>query len=779
MPIIPGLSKVRDFINPARRTNNNQQPPFDKTLTLEQKLQAIFLATRNEDRNGRIRHARNWYRSALYYQGFQNIVWNDVSQSFDLYEPYAGEDWYIENQYRKDIWTNISVLNRNDLEPTTRPQKNIPDDIAASEAASSSLEVVWEEIGYKQAKTWKNLYLAIFGNAFAYSDYAVDRKFGTILEPQFKYGDIAIPGAAVCPQCLLTASDTTDTCPTCPPNPATGQGVPMEKLQPQNVTTKMADGFNERPKGQLFTIMCSPLEIYARSKVRDSVPYLPYLHWVRRVDQDIVQTLFPKEKIQGGGFTDEDLSQFYIDVLSNLTGGSLDALTDARSSRYYNEVEYAMSWIRPDLFRGDRELEKEFPDGAKFDLVQGNVIPDTARNESMDDHWAHFRYIINPHSLWGDGCVDAIPVQDQINETNALITRHIRYSVVPKTLYDPTVIDIEDVSNNPEESWIRGNPTLDNPLANAVKPLPPSSLSGDVAQWMNHIMQAHQQMTGAFDAVSGESIGANAPYSAYVFMNERAQGRFLPTFDMNSIPTINWTRQLLKLAVSNWIDPRERKFIDHTGKWAFQKLLGSDIGQGDFDVIITNQETRPKTRAEKVQGLEAAIQNGVDVLSSPKMLIYAYDLWGIPLDSSNVAENIQKAWRNLDKLKQGQPQVVPIPLLDDLPAHIATFKEFLNTNEADTLHDEQPQIWQNIYQYLLTCTQMMGMQQQFENHMQAGTQVLPAAGSGGAPQQQGPPPPKPPGQANAPVNRPEMAQAPVGRGNQVPLPPLPAGARQT
>lgn len=772
MPIIQGLSKARDFISPGRRTNDNRQPPFDKTLTLPQKLQAIFLATRNEDRNGRIRHARNWYRSALYYQGFQNIVWNDVSQSFDLYEPYAGEDWYIENQYRKDIWTNVSVLNRNDLEPTTRPQSNRSDDIAAAKAASDALEVIWEEVGFKQAKTWKNLYLTIFGNAFAYSDYAVDRKYGTILEPKFEYGDITIPGAAVCPQCLLTASDTTDSCPNCPGN------VPMEKLQPQSVTTKMAAGFNERPKGQLFTIMCSPLEIYARSKVRDSVPFLPYVHWIRRVDQDIVQTLFPKMKIVGGGFTDEDLSQFYIDVLSNLTGGSLDALTDARSSRYYNEVEYAMAWLRPELFRGDRELEHKFPKGCRFDLVQGNVIEDSIQEDSIDDHWAHFRYIINPHSLWGDGCVDAIPTQDQINETNALVTRHIRYSVVPKTLYDPTGIPIEEVSNNPEESWIRCNPTLDMPITNMVHQLAPSQLSTDVAQWLQHLGSAHQQMSGAFDAMTGESVGANAPYSAYVFMNERAQGRFLPTFDINTLPTINMTRQLLTLATNNWLDERNRKFMDNSGRWAFQKLMGSDIGQGNYDVIITNQETRPKTRAEKVQGLEAAIQNGVDVMSSPTMLVYAYDLWGLPLDASTVSRNVEKSWRNLDKIKNGDFTVTLDPLVNDIPTHIAVFKEFLNSDDAEVLMQEQPQVYQAIHLYLATATQMLGMQQQFANHMAAATQVLPQA-SGGGGQPQGPPPEKPPGPTNPPAGpKTEFAQSNVPPSQRQPMPTLPAGARQ-
>lgn len=743
-------------------------------LTLEQKLSTLFREYRTEDTNGRLLLNRAWFRSALYFQGKQQVSWNNDTNSLEWYEPVQGEDWYTENQYRQAVETNVAALCKAEIAPSAAPDSDRPDDVAAARAADSAIDVIHDDTDHDSNVMLKNKYLCLFGNAFRYQVFVRDgQAYGTTIIPKYKFEDQTIPGMSICPQCQTTA-DT---------NPAAGGiqqcancgGNMMEMSPAQSIPSKVEDGHEVIENGRNQEIVTGPLEMYMRSKVLHGLKYQPYLFWVRRIAADIVVDARPNVDISGGASTasNQDLGQYYLDVLSTLAGGSYEGTYRSAGTRNYREVEYAMCWIRPEAMKGDAELKKKYPHGVQFETCNGKFIEGTDAPVSMDDCWTHYQYIVLPYSAWGDGMVDALPVQDQINETNSLQTRYLRNCTVGKVIYDANVVTPEWLSNNPNEAWIQGNTQLGQSLAQAVHQINPISLSQDVPMWKQGLTGAMQDMTWAFNAQMGKSNGANTPYSADVFQAEQAMGRFLPMFKYNRASNIQAVRQQLALFRDNMTEERKRRFKDNTGRWSFEKFMGSDLAQGSFDIVIQDAETAPQSKAERAKGLEMFAQLAPLMPAlSQKQRVYVLDLIGMPPDANPDTLMSEKAYRDIDSIVTKGEDVTPNGFILDIPIYVKTIKEFLAGEEGDTLASQNPEAFSKVAGLMMTAMMMGQQMQMMPSHGAAGP---------GAPQAGGPPGGSQPGQGAAPPSKPpqlEQAQSPVPDAQKQTMPPLPAGARQ-
>lgn len=780
--ITSAINKIRGSKSSKGTTAKSMQDSMNKgfaNLDLDQKLSKLYQEYRTEDINGRMLLNRSWFRTALYYQGKQQVSWNAQTQSLEYFDSQQGEDWYTENQFRKDVITNVAALCRSEVKPSVAPDSDRPDDVAAARAGESALDVVNDDIDFERGMMLKNLNLCLFGNAFKYQAFVRDKANGTTIIPKYKFEDQTIPGSSVCPACQTTAETNpavggTQECPKC--------STPMEELAPaQTIPAKVDDGHDVVENGRNIEIVTGPLEMYMRSKVLHGLKYQPYLFWVRRVAADIVAYARPGADVGSGpGIgADQDLSAYYVDVLSTLAGGSYEGVYRSSGTRYYKEVEYAMCWIRPEAFHGDADLKKKYPNGVQFETCNGKFIEGTDAAVSMDDCWTHYTYIVNPYSAWGDGMVDALPVQDQINETNSLLTRYLRNCTVGKMLFDQNNISPEFLSNNPNESWIPTNTQMGQSIGQSVYAINPVPLSQDVPQWKQGLAGAMQDMSGAYNALAGKSNGANTPYSADVFQNEQAMGRFLPTFKYNRASTIQCVRQQLQLFRDNQTEERTRKFKDNTGRWSYENFMGSDLAQGSFDIVIADTEAAPKSKAERAKGLEmfAQLAQLMPALSQ-KQRVYVLDLIGMPPDANPDTLMSEKAYRDIDAIVTQNEDITPNGFILDVPVYVKTVKEFLAGEEGDTLMKASPEAFQKVFTLMMTVMQMGQMQQQMPPH---GPPPGPGGSQGGPPQQgqqqgssgappQGGAPSKPPGL--------EQAQSPVAPGQQKTMPPLPAGARQ-
>lgn len=741
------LNTVQNTIGKVGRKiyESSKTPPPFEGRTLKEKLCTIVIEKRLADRQRRQRQALTWYLMELYYRGYQSIM----TTSNNTLEVFEDEDFYIENQFRRHVDTVVQSLNRAESDTVVRPASDSPKDIATARVADPILAMQLADVGYDAMKTRKNQFKCLFGNAFIFTDYITDARYGSIVTPKFSYEE--------------------------QPDPTFDPEDPMNAGQPQpSILTKTVSGYSKRNKGRQVGTVCSPLEINCPADIQPFTE-LPYLQWISRQDSEIIEYLYPGLDAGEGGFSavEVDLAQQYVDVLNNLPGNVLgDTVAYSRGSSTRRKSELVRSWLKPCTFRGDKELLREFPDGVHVTTVNGQVVD--YYPEDLNDRWTHEVLIPIPHSLLGDGLYDAILVQDQINETDSLMIRHIRYSTVGHKVYDSNIIKPENVVNDPKNGWIPAAPSLDKTVNDSVKELPPTQLSGDVAGWIQNQKSVMQDMTSAYDPEAGKSTGANSPYSQSVFLAEKASGRWKGSNDFNRPELVRFHTQLLEDARSNWLDMRQRAVMDNSGQWSFQQFSQADL-QGDVDIILSDSDFKPKSRAEQVQGLQMRVTlEPIYQSLSAKQKIRVDEMLGLPPDQNPMSVQIARAYRIIDWIKKGV-QYTPLPMVDDAQAQIPVIMEFLAGEDGDALAESDPEARSNIYGYMVTLS-TMAMQQMSSSagamaHQIAGKPMLgqPQPQGGSAPQEK--PGQQPGGQLGQPGGGPNAGAQPAAQ-SPAPAPPV-------
>ncbi len=773
--MLPGLSKI--LSKPKYKKEDYSVDPFQNAESIEDKIRQIVLERRVESNQEDIRRARVYYKVDLFYRGYQNLgAWDDSAFAYPLIDDDPMD--YSENRFRRNALILAGSLLRAEPTPVIRPGSDNPSDYEASIAANAAWDISQDNVDYENIVADKALYKVLFGNAFIYSDYQIDKRFGTIMVPKFKYDNVEIPGASVCSQCGTPAPEGTMLCPEC--------GYPMEPIAPMQTETQIGDGFEERQQGQEFSVVCSPLEVKCRSKVKGGMRNQPYLLWITKEDVDAVRYVYPKLDVRpstqarssGNSGGDYENALRYQDILAalpgNIWGGGRQIWA---TTNYFDQCDTVRAWIRPQLYKGDKELEKAAPDGLMAVLIEGNVVE--WRPEEMDDHWTHEVGIRSPHSFYGDGLMfDDVSVQRMINTINQLQVQHLQFDTIPLRLFDSDLVVETDITNDPGKKWIAVNTSAEKGLDRAVRDLPAQTLSMDVQAFKAQVYQADQDVTGATDPVAGKIAGANTPYSAQVLAVEQAQTRFLQAIKYNAGSVRDYVTQIIKIDAKNWIDPRTKGEIDQNiGKYTWTKLTGAEFRSGWTVKILTN-DFKPKTRAEAMQGLEYLQSFGVDVMSSPKMRLDFFEKVGITPDGDMLSTQVRRAFRQIERMKKAD--VAPDPLIDDGLIQAPVIQEYLASQQGEQLMEENPQAFERTKLYMQTVLQMAAMRQAAMAGMGMpgllGPQPEgqpPPQGQGGPPQQKGQPGGQPGQQGGGPKT--EMAQSPANQ--KQPQPTLPQGVR--
>ncbi len=737
--------KTKIGIGGARKYESSPVLPPFSGLTLKEKLQVIVLDKRTANRSERIRNNQVWYLCELYYRSYQSVELSSSGNSFEVYER---EDFYVENQFRKHVDTVKQILNKSEGDIVVRPASDAPKDIATSRVADPILAMQRDAIGYERVMDQKNLNKCLFGNSFQFTDYITDKKYGSIVTPKFSY------------------QETPD--PTFDPNdPMNDPGA-----QPPTMMSKVVSGYSTRNRGKQVATVCSPLEINCPM---DVMPFtqLPYIQWISHQDIELLNYLYPGLNATTGSSSQvsDDLAQQYLQILGRLPGNLLGESAFNRGDSPRQKSELVRSWLQPCTFRGDKELEREFPDGAHVTTIDGKVVD--WYNEDLLDRWTHEVLIPVPHSLLGDGLYDAILMQDQINEINSLLIQHMRYTTVGHTYYDSNVLDSKDIVNDPKNGHVPIKLSMDKAVQQAIMYVGPGQLSGDVPAWLGAVKQAMQDMT-SYDVNSGKEVGANSPYSQSVFLAEKSASRWDGSKKYNRPEMIRFNSQLLEDARKNWIDMRQQAVVDNTGNWSFQQFSQADL-QGDVDILLSDSDVKPKSRAEQIQGLQM-LQTLAPMLPGmpPKQKLRIEEMLGLPPDANPTSNQISRAYRMIDRITKGEV-VTPLPMLDDAQMQVPVFADFLVSEKGEDLAEKDPKAFADIYTYMTTLTMMMISQMGSPGGAQAaqivkpqpqgqaskqGSQPAPQGTPGGNPGQQGGGNPNPGGQAQSPAPAPPMPPQP-------------------
>jgi hypothetical protein len=715
----------------AQGNRNTRGPrPYDvkkvksrwEGMKLKDKLYSISRFIRTSDRQSRIRRNTVHYLMALYYQGYQNIEITPGTATFNVYEK---EDYYIENQFRRHVDSVVNMLTKTEGELVIRPASDQPQDLAKAKTAGPVLDMQKSAIAYDRMREMKNLYKCLFGTAFCFTDYIRDAKYGSIVQPKFEYQEI----------------------------PDEMGGDPF--------IAKVPVGQTKINRGSEIGAVTSPLETHVVSDVKHFTD-VPYLQWVTRQDVEVLNYMYKGLDAAGGQMSlDEDMAKQYLEVLANLPGNILgDTIAYDRTSQR-QKIEYVRTWIQPCMFGGDKELEREFPEGVHVATVASDVVD--FYPENLLDRWTHEVLIPLPHSILGDGLYDCMLTQDQINETNSLYIQHVRYSTVGIKIYNKNIVDKKDIVNDPKFSWIPGNPSIDQNIQQVVHQLNPSPLGPEVSQWIESRKAAMQDMSSAYDPAVGKAVGANTPYSQSVFLTERAQSRWSGSNNYNRPELIRFHKNLLQIAQNEWLETRTQAAVANTGAWSFQQFSQADLC-GEIDLSFSNTDMQPKSRAEQIQALQMLAEMvPLMPMLSRKQKLRVTEILGLPPDTDPVNVQISRAFRQIDRITKGEI-VTPLPLVDDPNVQIPVIGEYLAGEDGEELATEDPQAFANVYAYQTSLMMMLQGMQGFAMPEGMGQQQQPP--------QPGQQPEKPKGQPGGqPGQAPGGPQAQTPAGNAPPVSP--------
>jgi hypothetical protein len=714
MQAVTGIFKGGDKSNLAEKATlerSRVQPNYPLDRPIADRVKWLLDRYYFESQYEKLQLHRKWFRNHLFFTGYHDSVLSDIGFSFDSIGVNSAEYGFASNYYRSYIRYGAAMYVQTAPEFIAQPTSPDPESQGVAEAARTGLEIAKENIGYDGIRAMEAINLRLYGNSFRYNYYSIDPRYGFATEPVYEDVEVQIDqGSWQCPNCGLSGEGQMEVCPACGPSAP----QPVQNTPPQTAQVPQLKGKVAYPKGQEECEVVWPFEIYVRSSAKN-LRQAPYLLRVRMVDRIALQATFPKTKVG----TAESLANETVNASEDIGLIYQQAIPDLPSdpTQYPGWYERAVvqqkttliqGWIRPNMYFFDDEMRKKFPEGLFGAKADDTLL--ATRNESLDDHWTHFKHIHVEGRFWGDGDDDLIPLQMQFDECDRMLMRHVDYNTMPLLIGDTQKYEknniIRDAGYQIEVKNL-GQRNIDN----VIKWHPGGQISTDVWTWKNSRLQDMQFHSGVSPAAIGMHEEGINTFGGQQVAVSQSQGMLAPLQLMYKEANETWAMQMLKLIAENWLDDRVQASMGDNGQWEFKLLRGETLKMDRVKVIARIVPLDPV----KQQSLNQAIAVGAFNPQLPsqvrRKVLELYQL-SPDLDDSSRGAKVQT--KEIEQFKQGQfPQ--PVMGKDDDQAHIRTLQAWMNSDEWD---QQPPPVQSGAYQHLLSHFGNMGKMAQLMGAIQ-------------------------------------------------------------
>lgn len=249
----------------------------------------------------------DWFRNLLFFVGCQWIKKSNggrwTQRNLPSWFPRAQTNKFAEKA--KDLVGQLVTGQR--IPITMMPATDSEEDIGMAEVAERIRDVYYTEAQVDEKEEEIASWLVLTGNAFGIPYYDMDEKHGTAF---VQFQECKQCETTLKPEDLADADQENPTCPDCggPLTPAADpDGAPMG---------------DEYPRGAIQLDPCSPFEIRGDHRVRNIGEWQWFVRQ-RRYDVAWGKEKWPdfKDQIKPDNGGSDDLGQYYLDVISNITSG--------------------------------------------------------------------------------------------------------------------------------------------------------------------------------------------------------------------------------------------------------------------------------------------------------------------------------------------------------------------------------------------------------------------------------------------------------------------------
>lgn len=715
---------VRD---PLSRTQKDVFPSYPESESKQKRIKWLLDQYYYQSQYEKLQLHRKWFRNHLFFTGYHDNILSDTGMSFESVGVNQAEYSFAANDYRAYIRYGAAMDVATSPEFVAQPTSQDAEVQGIAAAARSTLEMMKENIGYDAVRAMEGTNKRIYGNSFRYCYYSVDPRYGFVTAPVYEDVEVQLDGGSwQCPNCGLAGEGQEQVCPQCGP----GAPLPVENQPPQTAKIPRLAGKTAYPKGQEICEVVWPFEVYVRSSVKN-LWQAPYLLRVRMVDLPSLHATFPKADFgpQGTasyGSTEtvsasEDIGLIYQQAIPELPSDPTQYPGWYERAVTLAKVCLIQGWVRPNQYYFDKELREEFPDGLYAAKADNCLLE--SRNESLDDHWTHFKHIHVEGRFWGDGDDDLLPDQMLVDEVDRLILRHVDYNTLPVLLADTQKLDKNNVINDAGymiEVKNLGQRNLDQ----VAKWLPGGQLSPDVWNWRGAKKQDMQFHSGISPASMGQHVPGIDTFGGQQTAISQNQQMLGPLQLMYREEEEKWAGQMTKIACENWLDDRIQATVGPNGTWEFKKLRGEMLKPGSY---VWKASIIPLDPV-KQQGLVQAIAAGAFNPQLPQPVqSKIQELYQLSPTLSDYNEHAKVQQKEIEGGKQTGQFPQPIMGVQNDQAHISTLTRWMNSDDFDP---QPPQVKVAAHQHFIQHVQNMANWMQVQGAMQGMH-----AEAGGQPQQ--------------------------------------------
>lgn len=277
---------------------------------------------------------------------------------------------------------------------------------------------------------------------------------------------------------------------------------------------------------------------------------------------------------------------------------------------------------------------------------------------------------------------DIIPLQKQLNRLDSLMERALMSNAVVKILW-PTSQTTPAPSGDPVEI------TYWDPIGDGK--VKPEYFGGHA--YGSELIQKRQQIVSEFEQLGftngvseGDIPGGGVAFRALAFASAKTEEqRKTQRYLWEQAHTLR-ARKLLKMAEKVWTEPRKIQTAGYNNRIGAQLIASADL-QGDYEIEVIQDSSRPKTLTEKLEVFQTLQEAGMVDQSDPGTRVYITDTLGV--QDFDLADNLDyaKAERDLEMVKKGEkPQTNPY---SNWSIHFKVFSQYTKTEEYEDL---DPQI---------------------------------------------------------------------------------------
>jgi hypothetical protein len=288
-------------------------------------------------------------------------------------------------------------------------------------------------------------------------------------------------------------------------------------------------------------------------------------------------------------------------------------------------------------------------------------------------------------------------LQKQLNRIDSLTERAIMSNAAVKLLMPNTQQSVAQVSGDPVEV-VMWDPIGDG----KVKPefFGGKAIDSLVMAKRAQIVADFAELSYSNSASEGQIPSGGTAFRALAFASAKAE-------ETRKTQRYLWeqghelrARKILKMAKRVWSEPRKLQTAGFNNKYGAQLIQSSDL-EGEYELEVIQDSSRPKTQTEKMETFQLLLQGGMLNPQDPGNREYITDTLGV--SDLNLTDHLQyvKAERDLELVKTGaKPQDNPFM---NYGIHLQTFADYIQTEEYEEL---APQSQQGILMYATWLQQM-------------------------------------------------------------------------